>query len=92
MTVPSTSIEDHEALNPVEFLELSVLKTIVMKLLLLRIGAISVMVPHNLVITLSSESITAKKGELAFTISFIHWNLLYYLECSHKDRTHDLQG
>ena len=61
MMLPSTSREDHEALNPVEFLELSVLKTIFMNLLLLRIGAISVMVPHNLVITLSSESITAKR-------------------------------
>ena len=61
MMLPSASSEDHEALNPVAFLELSVLKTIVMKLPLLKIGAISVMVPHNLIIVLSSESITAKK-------------------------------
>ena len=59
--LPSASSEDHKALNPVEFLELSVLKTIVMKLLLLKIGAISVMVPHNLLITLSSESKTEKR-------------------------------
>ena len=58
--------EDHKALNPVEFLELSVLKIIVMKLLLLKIGAISVIVPHNLLITLSSESKTAKKRRLSF--------------------------
>ena len=49
-----------------------------MKLLLLKIGAISVMVPHNLLTTLSSESKTEKeKEESAFTILFIYGNLLY---------------
>ena len=74
MMLPSTLSEDHEALKPVAFLELSVLKTIVMKLLLLKIGEISVMVPHNLIITLLSESKTAKKEESAFTILFIRAN------------------
>ena len=73
MILPSTSSEDHEALNPVEFLELSVLKTIVIKLLLLRIGAISVMVPHNLTITPESESKTAKKEESAFAFRMTNW-------------------
>ena len=70
--MPSASSEDHEALNPEAFLVLSVLKTIVMKSLLLKIGAILVMVPHNFIIALSSESITAQKEESAFKILFIY--------------------
>ena len=70
--LPSTSSEYHEALKPVEFLELSVLKTIVMELLLLKIGAISVMVPHNLTIRLSSESKTAHKEESDFSTDTIY--------------------
>ena len=61
MISPTASTEVQEALNPVALRELSVLKTIVIELLLLKIGAISVMVPHNLAIILSSESITGKK-------------------------------
>ena len=57
---PTLSTEVQEALNPVALRELSVLKIIVKELLLLKIGAISVMAPHNLAITLSSESMTAK--------------------------------
>ena len=60
MISPTVSTEVQEASNPVALTELSVLKTIVKELLLLKIGAMSVMVPHNLASTISSESITAK--------------------------------
>ena len=62
MISSTLSTEVQEALNPVALRELSVLKTIVKELLLLKIGAISlVMVPHNLLTTLSSESKTEKR-------------------------------
>ena len=86
MMLPSASSVDHEALNPVEFLELSVLKTIVMKLLLLKIGAISlVMVPHNLLTTLSSESKTEKrkKNQLLQYYSLGRIKILSTLKFSH---------
>ena len=93
MMLPSTSSEDHEALNPVEFLELSVLKTIVMKLLLLKIGAISVMVPHNLLTTVSSESKTEKERRIRIYNIIHQWeSIVCYLQYSHKYRIHDLQG
>ena len=82
MISSTLSTEVQEALNPVALRELSVLKTIVKELLLLKIGAISVMVPHNLAITLSSESMTAKiknpiiQFYLSATVEFITLNIV----------------
>ena len=53
-------MEVQVALKPVKLLESSVLKTTVMVLPLLNIGAIDLFVPQNLTIRLSSESNTGK--------------------------------
>ena len=79
--MPSATTEVQEALKPVAFLELSDLKTIVMRLPLLKIGAIVVMSPHNLTNTLSSESITGKIKTIRKNSTRTY---LYYPQCNHK--------